>query len=386
MVLRLDMARARRFGATSVGTLALALLVLPACSKKKPDAGAVASASASAGKKRLTPELAKKTLAKVGDRVITLGEYEATLDRMDPFERMRYQSVDRRKRLLDEMIEVELLSQEARRRGLDKAPETQERLRQILREQMLEDLRKGAPVPNDIPEPELKAYYDAHKDEFAEPERRRVAAIVVETAAAAKTALAKALTATPAAWGELVESRSTQRGARQMAAGPSELAGDLGIVGPPGHVRGANPRVPEPVREAVFKIEKPGSTYPEVVAADGKFYVIRLVSSTPARERKYEDSERAIRTAVVQARIREKEQALEQELRKKFPVTVDEAALAKMPMPAPNTAAAPPAPGKPDLRMLPTLGAPRLPMQPTPGQPTPAQPAPAQPAPPPKAP
>jgi hypothetical protein len=348
---------------------------MSACSKKKPDTGAVASASASAGKKKLTPELAKKTLAKVGERVITLGEYEATLERMDPFERMRYQSVDRRKRLLDEMIEVELLSQEARRRGLDKAPETQERLRQILREQMLEDLRKSAPTPNDVPEPELKAYYDAHKDEFAEPERRRVAAIIVETAALAKTVLAKAQTATPAAWGELVEARSTQRG-RTMAAGPTELAGDLGIVGPPGHARGANPRIPEPVREAVFKIEKAGGTYPEVVAADGKFYVIRMVSSTPARERKYEDSERAIRTAVVQAKIREKEQALEQELRKKFPVTVDEAALAKMPMPAPNPTAATPAPGKPDLRTLPTLGAPRLPMQPTPGQPAPPPKAP----------
>ena len=381
MVLRLDMAKARRLGATFVGTLVLALFAMPACSKKKEETGAVASASASAARKKLTPELAKKTLAKVGDRVITLGEYEATLERMDPFERMRYQSQDRRKRLLDDMIEVELLSQEARRRGLDKAPETQERMRGILREQMLDDLRKSAPAPNEVPEPELRAYYDAHKDEFAEPERRRVAAIVLDSQPMAKTVLAKALTATPAAWGELVEARSTQRGGRALPSSPTELAGDLGIVGPPGHPRGANPRVPDPVREAAFKIAKAGDTFPEVVAADGKFYVIRLVNSTPARERKYEDSERAIRTAVVQAKIREKEQALEQELRKKFPVTVDEAALAKMPMPAPNPSATP-GPGKPDMRMLPTLGAPRLPMQPTPG----AAPPPPPPAPPPKAP
>jgi hypothetical protein len=117
-----------------VGILcAVALFGTEACSKKKTDAGPAASASASAAKKTLSPEMAKKTLAKVGDRVITLGEYAATLDRMDPFERMRYQSQDRRKRLLDEMIEVELLSQEARRRGLDKAPETLERLRMVRR-------------------------------------------------------------------------------------------------------------------------------------------------------------------------------------------------------------------------------------------------------------
>jgi hypothetical protein len=238
---------------------------------------------------------------------------------------------------------------------------------------LLEELIKSAPAPNDVPEAELKAYYDAHKDEFAEPERRRVAGIVLESATTAKTVLAQAKNASPAQWGEIVEQRSTQRGARAMPSAPSELAGDLGIVGPPGHPRGANPRVPEPVRDAVFKVAKVGDTYSEVVSADGKFYVIRLMSSTPARERKYEDSERAIRTAVVQAKIREKEQALEQELKKKFPVTVDDAALAKMPMPPPNTAA----PGpmmKPDMRMMPTLGAPRLPMTPPPAPPPPAPP------------
>ena len=350
----------------------MVLFALPACSKKKDEPGPVASASASAGKKKLSPEMAKKTLAKVGDRVITLGEFEATLERMDPFERMRYQSQDRRKRLLDEMIEVELLSQEAKRRGLDKSPEAQERLRQILRDQMLEDLRKGAPAPNDVTDPELKAYYDAHRDEFAEPERRRVAGIVLESQSLAKPVLAQAKNATPQQWGELVEKRSTQRGVRSMPA-PTELAGDLGIVGPPGHPRGANPRVPEPVREAAFKIEKVGDTFPEIVAADGKFYVIRLVSTTPARERKYEDSERAIRTAVVQSKIREKEKALEEELKKKFPVTVDDAALAKMPMPPPNVAAQNP-PGKPDMRIHPSLGAaPRMPM-PMPVPPPPAPP------------
>ncbi|HEX6275195.1 MAG TPA: hypothetical protein VFZ53_19280, partial [Polyangiaceae bacterium] len=131
MLLRVDWAEASRFRATIVGVAFGMLVVSPACSKKKDGAAPVASASASPAKKKLSPEMAKKTLAKVGDRVITLGEFEATLERMDPFERMRYQSQDRRKRLLDEMIEVELLAGEARRRGLDKLPETEERRRQL---------------------------------------------------------------------------------------------------------------------------------------------------------------------------------------------------------------------------------------------------------------
>ena len=357
------------------GAVLLLACALPGCSKKKVEPSAAPSASASvSGPKPLSPELAAKTIAKVGDRVITLGEYAASLERMDPFERMRYQSPDRRKRLLDEMVEVELLSQEARRRGLDKTPETQERLRQLLRDQLLEEIKKSGPAANDVPEPELRAYYDAHKDEFAEPERRRVAAIVLENGANAKNALAKAVKASPADWGSLVDQYSTQKNARPAPSSPNELAGDLGIIGPPGHPRGANPRVPEPVRDAAFKIAAVGETFPSVVEADGKFYIVRVTSKTDGRERKYEESQCAIRTAVVQARIRDKEQALEKDLRQRFPVKVDQAALSAMPMPAPSPSTAQPSFGSANR---PPLGMPRMPGlggPPGPGGPPPLKP------------
>lgn len=309
------------------------------CSKnKKTESKAAASASASEqGPKPLSPELAKKTLAKVGDRVITLGDYAAAIERMDSFERMRYQSPERRKRLLDEMVDVELLAEEARRRGLDKSPETEERVRQILKDEMLEQLRKSAPAANDIPEADLHAYYDAHKDDFAEPERRRISAVIVDSEAVAKTVLAKALKATPVQWGALVDQYSTQRGARALPNAPPELAGDIGIVGPPGNPRGGNPRVPDPVREAAFKVATVGDTYPSVVPADKKFYVLRVTSKTDGRQRTFEEAQRAIRTAVVQARVDEKEQALEKDLRARFPVKVDDAALEKLPMPEPGS-------------------------------------------------
>jgi hypothetical protein len=93
------------------------------------------------------------------------------------------------------------------------------------------------------------------------------------------------------------------------------------------------------VREAAFKLAELNQTYASLVEADGKFYVVRVTSKTPGRERKYEESERAIRTAVVQSRVKEREAALEKDLRGRFPVKVDDAALAKMPMPAPASPA-----------------------------------------------
>ena len=43
----------------------------------------------------LSPEQAAQVLARVGTRIITLGDFAAALERMDPFERIRYQSDDR---------------------------------------------------------------------------------------------------------------------------------------------------------------------------------------------------------------------------------------------------------------------------------------------------
>jgi peptidyl-prolyl cis-trans isomerase C len=79
----------------------------------------------------LTPEQSKQTLAKVGDDTITLGDYAAALEHMDQFDRLRYQSTERRKELLDEMITVQLLAKEATAKGYDKDPIAQQEMRAI---------------------------------------------------------------------------------------------------------------------------------------------------------------------------------------------------------------------------------------------------------------
>jgi peptidyl-prolyl cis-trans isomerase C len=261
---------------------------------------------------------------------------------MDPFERLRYQSAERRKQLLDELIDLELLAAEAGRRGLDKQPETQERVRQMLRDELLTQVRASVPTPNDISEADARQYYEAHRDDFREPERRRVAHIALGSEAEAKAVLEKALNASPAEWGKLVAEKSRDTKTKPNASLPPELAGDLGIVGPPGHARGENPNVPEPLRAAVFEIDKLGGVLPRPVAAAGGFHVVRLTGKTDARDRSFADADRSIRVALVQERIRLRESELETELRKKYPVTIDEAELAKVPLPAPSAKGAPP--------------------------------------------
>jgi len=246
---------------------------------------------------------------------------------MDAFDRLRYQSPERRKELLDEMITVDLLAKEAVAKGYDKDPLAQQELRAILRDAMLAEARKDALLPADVPESEVRAYFEAHRADYKDPERRRISLVVLKSEAEGREALAVAKKAkTAAEWGEIVRTKSIDPQAR--ASVPVDLAGDFGILSPPGDARGENARVPEEVRVAAFGIAAVGDVADKVVASGDKFYVVRLTQLLPPHERSYDEAERTLRVKLAQEKLRAKEDDLLAELRKSVKVEVDEAALA----------------------------------------------------------
>jgi peptidyl-prolyl cis-trans isomerase C len=314
------------------GALAFAMTAA-ACSR--PAASTAEPFDGGAGVGTLSPEQASQVLARVGERTITLGDYVAALQHMDQFDRIRYSAPARRRELLGEMIDVMLLADEAREKGYDKDPATQQEVREILRDALLKKARESSPSPDDVSAPEVQAYFDAHKADFHDPERRRVSAIVLATPGAAASVLDAAARATPTQWGELVRGKSVDAQAAAAQSKPEtdsplDLAGDLGFVSPPGDPRGINVRVPEEVRTAVFEIPNVGGVLPRVVSAGGKFYVVKLESKTDPSDRTLQDADRSIRVKLAQDKARAAEDALVDELRKQYPVEIDEAALAKV--------------------------------------------------------
>ena len=283
----------------------------------------------------LNAQDAARVIARVGDRPITLGDYAKTLDRMDPFDRLRYQTKERRRELLSEMINVELLASEAKRRGLDKEAETEDAVRTILRDAMLADSRAGLPSPAEIPAEEVRAYFEANAERFSEPERRRVAAVVMTDKKEAQKVLKEAQkAANGAAWGDIFAKNSITAPKGKNAGNPAELAGDLGIVGPMSDARGGNPRVPDAVRAAAFTLGAVGAVGADVIEAEGKLYILRLNGVTPPHRRTLAESERSIRVLLLQERMLKKERDLEAELRKKYPVQIDDQALGQVKIPA----------------------------------------------------
>jgi parvulin-like peptidyl-prolyl isomerase len=240
--------------------------------------------------------------------------------------------------LLDEMIEVELLAREAERQGLDRAPETEAYLRQLMREELLRQLRDEQPRPEEIPEGDVRAYYESHPADFADPERRRVAVIALPTRKAAQEVLDLVAKEDARSWGEVARQRSLlpspPKGTPEAARPPLELEGDLGLTTAAGESQGENPDVPPEVRDAVFRIDEPGGILDEPVQSGGRYYVVRLISKSPARSRTLAEAETVIRAKLVQQRLDEAEAALVEQLREQHPVHVDEAAVARIPLPA----------------------------------------------------
>jgi peptidyl-prolyl cis-trans isomerase C len=305
---------------------ALLLALMSALSGACKNQAGPADAGPTAGD-ALTGDQASRVLARVGDRTITLGDYVAAFEHMDQFDRLRYEAPERRKELLAEMIDIMLLADEAREHGYDKDPMTQQEIREILRDALLKQVRETLPRPSEIPEDEVRTYFEAHKADFHDPERRRISAIVL-TSEAAATSVLDVLKKNPGAWGELVRAHSVDPGAK--ADVPPELAGDLGFVSPPGDPRGGSPRIPEDVRVAAFELEHVGDLSPRAVRADGKVYVVKLAGKTLPQDRSLQDAERSLRVKLAQDKMNAREGDLLDDLRKQFPVKIDEGALAEV--------------------------------------------------------
>src|SRR3954449_5197158 len=136
-----------------VSVLSLAL-ALAACSKKNEKSGPV--------------------VAEVGSETITADEMKQRLNETSPFLRARYNTLDRKKEFLENLIRNELLAQEAVRQGYDKSPAVKEQMKRAMIQELIRHQLDEKLTGQDIAEGDLKKFYEAHQDDFVKPERARV--------------------------------------------------------------------------------------------------------------------------------------------------------------------------------------------------------------------
>ena len=120
-------------------------------------------------------------LARIGDRVITLSEFEEKLEAMPPQYRERLKSKEEKTKFLEGQVEMSLFSLKAREEKIDKENLIISRIRDeedklLGREYIKRNIVDKIAVTDD----EAKEYYETHVKEFTRPEKVRARHILIK--------------------------------------------------------------------------------------------------------------------------------------------------------------------------------------------------------------
>ena len=325
------------------------------------------------GSKKSGPAVAK------GDGiVITADEFKARLDEQSPFIRARYNTLERKKEFLDNLIRFELLAKAAEKQGLDKDPEVQLTLRKVMVQKLVQKTFAEGDAAKEISEAEARKFYDEHKDDYVKARKVRLAQILVAAPAgparAQKAAQAKKTLARVQA--------EEKKNALAFAALARELSEDPATKGSGGDLgfktqAELEKQYGKPFADEAFALKSGGTA---LLESPQGFHVVKLTAAQEAIERPFEVMKAQIQNRLYRERRTKDFDEFVKKLREEARVAVDDAELEKV------TVSAAPAgqPGMPHGMMPPGMppGAHGAAPAPPPGAAAPPAPAPAPAAPP----
>lgn len=257
----------------------------------------------------LTESEAGRVLATVGDVEITVGDVATELASKGSFIRTRYQSPERRREFLDQMIRFELLAQEAERRGYDELPEVQRTRKQMMIRRFIAERFEGG-GPDSITADDVREYYESHQSEFHTPAQVRASHIRCSDRATAQRVL-RALLADPSnlrLYRELAEANNTDPDTQ-------DRFGDLRFFSRPEERTENEPEIPAAVAVAAFDIRRIGGLHSEVVHTDDGWHVVKLTGRRAAMHRALSEAQTPIRNRLWRERRETAIQELIEELR-----------------------------------------------------------------------
>lgn len=233
------------------------------------------------------------------------------------------------KKKLDELMVEELLYREALRLKLDQAPDTRQRIREILNSKLTTERIHKIVMQRKIEPSELQAYYNAHRNEFNRPEEVRASDIFIavpkdatddqraELKQKAEKILAEALALTNrrAGFTHLIQKYSDL---------PEKYAkGDTGFFGVEGKPGGIDPRIVE----ATFSLEKNEDISNAVIEAEDGYHILMKNGNRPAYSRPFEQAERDLKRRIINEDVQKRRDELILELKAKAKIVIDENAI-----------------------------------------------------------
>jgi len=258
----------------------------------------------------------KTPLLRVGARVVTVGDFARMLDDMSPYIRARFRAPERRRELLDSVLEFELLAAEARHRGYDKHADVVRVRKQLMVEEMLKDKVDRQLSEKQFSDEEVKRFYEAHRDEFNKPEEVRVSHILVQSDRQAKQLLEQVKTHP-----NDLEFFETLARTHSLDEKTKSKGGDLNFFARPEDKKASTQAIPKALAEAAFTLTEPGTVYPKPVKTEQGYHIVFLVRRRAALSRSLTDASRLIRNRLYREERDRRLAALVSTLRKRYTVT-----------------------------------------------------------------
>ncbi|HEX4338237.1 MAG TPA: peptidyl-prolyl cis-trans isomerase [Polyangiaceae bacterium] len=256
---------------------------------------------------------ADPVVVEVGTAHLTASAVQQRIDAIPDFQRRTFGKTEAeiRRHVVDAILVPELLfAEHARATDLAAVPHVRLRLREALARALGDALEHEA-ASETVADTDLRAYYDAHLDDYVQPERIRIARILVDDEAAAKKILSDVTGIKgPELWKNLARESSLDEATKLRG-------GMLGFVYPDGHTDVPQVAVDPALYAAAARV-KNGELVPTPVKEAGHLGVIWRRGSLPATSRSFESERDAIRVILVRERAERALATLSDELRHKY--------------------------------------------------------------------
>jgi peptidyl-prolyl cis-trans isomerase C len=309
-----------------------------------------------------TPAKKGPVVAKGGGIVITADELKARLDEQSPMIRARFATVERKKEFLDNMIRFELLASAAEKNGLANDPDVQLTMKKVMVSKYYQKFFQEADAAKSVPEADQKKYYDDHPDEFHRPLRVHAARVFLKSDAGSPDRAKKAVEATKLLAKLQVEEKKNPGAFTVIARESSDDAatkatgGDLSFKSQDELEKGYG----KELAEAVMKL-KDNETAGAVVESPQGFQLVHVYGRQVEMNRSFDEVKGQIATRLSAQRRTKDFDDYVKKLRAEANVTIDEAALEKVPVTGVGSPAVggaiPVSPAHPGVQVTPTPAA-----------------------------
>ncbi len=254
-------------------------------------------------------------LARVGSVTVTQEEFEQAAARKTPASG-DVLSLAEKQEVLDRLVSERVLYLKALDAGLDRDPKVQKvMINTLLRDEVYSTVRNS-----DFTEEELRAYFEAHKDEFVVPEKVQVKRILIrvredrsdEEAKAEAERIHAELAANPGAFKDLASKHSEDPYKRR--------GGDLGFLS-----RDGKPGLDSTIVERAFALEV--NELSEVFKTDEGYNIILVANKREKVERTFQQMKGSVLRKVKNEKLKSLYDSYVEALSKDVEITIDESAL-----------------------------------------------------------